>query len=62
MRKPDWADPRTIEWCAGVCDAIAVRSVLDDRRRGAMACASILRLMIDSYKPLLPDEARPLDP
>jgi hypothetical protein len=51
VRKPDWADPKTIEWCAGVCDAIAARSVLEDRRRGAEACASILRLMIDSYKP-----------
>jgi hypothetical protein len=51
---PEWIDRRTAEWCAQLCDAVAVRSVLHDRRRGAETCASVIRWQMTIGKPALP--------
>ncbi len=42
-RAPEWIDRRTLEWCAQLCEATAVRIITHDRRRGAEACAAHLR-------------------
>jgi hypothetical protein len=51
---PEWIDRRTAEWCAQLCDAVAARSVLHDRRRGAETCAGIIRSQLSIGKPALP--------
>lgn len=51
---PEWIDRRTAEWCARLCDAVAVRVIVHDRRRGAEACASAIRWQLSIGKPALP--------
>ena len=51
---PEWADRRTVEWCAAICDAAAVRVVVHDRRRGAEACAALLRWHLQNDTAPLP--------